>query len=172
MRVSPCSLTRPTRRSISRRVMRSFLGSLRIVATLAGEPVRSDMGTLQPELPAPNGGIGVLELHLTGAQALDLGPLQHDARLEALHDLVVVARLAVARNDLASFCHVTKARASLTVNRRGGRCPYRYPAGLTGSPLMRTSKCRWGPVETPVLPTEPMRSPAATFWPTDTASFD
>ena len=38
--------------------------------------------------------------------------------------------------------------------------------GLTARSLMRTSKCRCGPVERPVLPIAPMTSPAATCWPT------
>src|SRR4030081_2546356 len=41
---------------------------------------------------------------------------------------------------------------------------YRYERGFRGVPLMRTSKCRCGPVEYPVQPTNPIPSPALT-WP-------
>ena len=38
----------------------------------------------------------------------------------------------------------------------------RYGAGSTATSLRRTSKCRCGPVVSPVAPTAPMTSPAAT----------
>ena len=42
-------------------------------------------------------------------------------------------------------------------------CRYRRKdIGSTGVPPARASKCRWGPVLSPVLPTEPMRWPAIT----------
>ena len=44
--------------------------------------------------------------------------------------------------------------------RRGAQ--RRLQAGLTAAPRRRTSKCRCGPVETPVEPTAPIRAPAAT----------
>jgi hypothetical protein len=37
---------------------------------------------------------------------------------------------------------------------------------------MRTSKCRCGPVELPVLPELPMIWPWLTLWPTETAMLD
>ena len=44
--------------------------------------------------------------------------------------------------------------------------------GSTGEPFTRTSKCRCGPVEYPVLPTLPMTSPRFTFSPADTRIAD
>ena len=44
--------------------------------------------------------------------------------------------------------------------------------GFTGEPPTRTSKCRWGPVECPVLPTAPITWPWRTDWPTETPMRD
>ncbi len=43
--------------------------------------------------------------------------------------------------------------SALAVGLSGRASDYRYPNGSCGSPLARTSKCRWGPVLKPVLPT-------------------
>ena len=49
---------------------------------------------------------------------------------------------------------------------------HRYPSGLTAVPFTRTSKCRWTPVEWPVVPMPPTTVPCPTAWPTETARLD
>ena len=45
-------------------------------------------------------GIGLGDLHLALAQALDLASVQHNASLNDINDCVVVSRLAIAGDDL------------------------------------------------------------------------
>lgn len=42
---------------------------------------------------------------------------------------------------------------------------YSQRSGSTVSPFWNTMKCRWHPVEYPVVPTYPMISPRSTCWP-------
>ena len=61
----------------------------------------------------------------------------------------------VMASSLAAARLVTGGHRTITNSddrRRRRRTAYRYGAGSTVLPLMRTSKCRWGPVEKPVLP--------------------
>ena len=43
---------------------------------------------------------------------------------------------------------------------------------VAAAPLTRTSKCRWTPVEWPVVPMPPTTVPCPTLWPTETARLD
>ena len=77
-------------------------GTFWIVSAAGGETVWRDMSALQPHLTVPDIGVGVLELHLGIAQALDLGSTQDDAALKGIEDLVVVPGAAIGGNDLAT----------------------------------------------------------------------
>ena len=56
-------------------------------------------------------------------------------------------------------------------SRRNG-APDRTARGSTNAPLTSTSKCRWHPVDRPVVPARPICWPLLTFWPTVTPSTD
>ena len=63
--------------------------------------------------------------------------------------------------------------AGCTGSGRGARRgSYSAVRGSTAAPRRRTSKCRCGPVERPVLPTSPIRSPAPTDSPGETVMRD
>ena len=70
---------------------------------------------MQPQLAFPNLGVGILDLNRALAERFDLGPLQLDAALDLLGDLVAVAGLAVgcdvARSDLLFACFSRRQRA-------------------------------------------------------------
>ncbi len=68
----------------------------------AGGVERHDMAAQQPRLAVLDQDIGVGELGLAGAQALDLPAGQHQARLEGLVDVVLEARLLVQGDDVAA----------------------------------------------------------------------
>ena len=57
---------------------------------------------IEPDLAAVDLRISIFEVRLAVPQALDLGSRQHDAGLDPLHQLVIVPRAAVARDDLDS----------------------------------------------------------------------
>ena len=56
----------------------------------------------------------------------------------------------------------------------GGGLPSKMTmvAGSTGVPFTIVMKCRWQPVEKPVLPLIAMTSPCATVWPGRTPTLD
>ena len=105
-----------------------------------------------------------------GPERLDLGPGQHDARLEGVLDVVVVPRLLVARDELASrlLGHGSRLRDACDASARHGRradgplAP--RGAGVSrrgradqgprvhGAPLTYTSKCRWQAADVPCCP--------------------
>src|SRR5262245_21416708 len=76
-------------------------GARRIVILVRGGIVWADVRVSKIELIRIDRGVRVHELRLGRAQRLDLTSLELDSRLERLDDRVVVARLAVARDDLA-----------------------------------------------------------------------
>src|SRR5690606_42073918 len=62
-----------------------------------------------------------------------------------------------------------------TSDLQGGRAPQGHTrsthcSGFVGARSTRISQCRCGPVERPVLPTSPIRSPRATRCPTATST--
>ena len=81
------------------------------VSTADRERVRSDVGVLQPEFPVLDQAVGVFELHLTGAEALHLGPREDDASLIRVEDVVVVACAPVGCDDFVTFSHDAKTRS-------------------------------------------------------------
>src|SRR5881397_1740306 len=70
----------------------------RVVAELARRPVGADVRAHQEELLAEEAGVGVLQVRAVVAQRLDLAAGQHETRLEALEDVVVVEGPAVLRD--------------------------------------------------------------------------
>src|SRR6185312_2871070 len=60
--------------------------------------VRLDRRTHEPQLAPALLRVGLAQRDLAGTQGLDLRPCQRDAGLEALEDVVLVPRLAVARD--------------------------------------------------------------------------
>ena len=94
---------------------------------------------------------------------------------------------AILRTDLGSvavFGTPTKGAGSLPIphtDNGNGKSPeshilvteryfsgYSQPAGSTALPLTSTSKCKWQPVELPVVPLSETTSPRFTFAPTET----
>ena len=67
---------------------------------VVGVDVRAD----EPGLTLADVRVGLLEADLALPERLDLAPGQHDARLEALEEVVVVPRLAVL-GDRFLACH-------------------------------------------------------------------
>lgn len=59
---------------------------------------------VQEQLTVLHGAEGVLHIHFSCAQALDLGALQLDACLIAVQNIVVVECLAVGRDFFLAFC--------------------------------------------------------------------
>ncbi len=89
--------------------------AIRVVAPEAGTKAPwGDVEAEQPQLMAIDPGIGISDLGLTFAQALDLGALEDHTTFEGLKDVVVVARLAVRRDATIS------ARVLLGVSLRLG----------------------------------------------------
>ncbi len=74
--------------------------SLGNVVHPVGLQVLGDVAAEQPDLVAVDLGIGIFEVRLAVAQALDLGAGQDEARLDLLQQLVIVPRAAVAGDDL------------------------------------------------------------------------
>ena len=73
---------------------------------------------------------------------------------------------------MMSMCTCTSWRPGskqATHPSRQGHAAGRYDAGSTVPPLIRTSKCRWGPVESPVDPSAPSTCPGPTCCPTVTS---
>src|SRR5580658_2831029 len=67
----------------------------RVVVVVAGVGIRSDMRIQQKGFPILDEAVGVLQIGLTLADRLDLGPAQGYARLVLLEDEVVVTGLAI-----------------------------------------------------------------------------
>ncbi len=75
----------------------------RVVIAVGALRIGADVRPVQEHLPvALDGAIGVGQVQLAVAQALDLGADQRNARLEALQQLVVEARLAVVGDQLGA----------------------------------------------------------------------
>src|SRR3954468_17068948 len=72
--------------------------ALGLVVLARGGRVGRDVHVVQPQLAVAEGGVAVLDLHATLAQRLDLRPLQHEAGLDLVEELVAVGRVAVARD--------------------------------------------------------------------------
>jgi hypothetical protein len=56
--------------------------------------------------------------------------------------------------------HLVEGARAVDVRQSGSQ-----GSGSVREPSRRTSKCRWSPVELPVVPTSPIVSPASTDWP-------
>src|SRR5205814_8751352 len=94
-----------------------------------------------------------------------------------VQDRVVVARLAVGRDDLAALLprhgdSLPRCQRGPMVSEGQQRQGFSQSNGCTGVPFTRTSKCRWSPVDAPVVPTRPIRSPWCTCCPTCTRIAD
>ena len=79
-------------------VQQQLARTLGLVVLARGGGVGRDVDRVQPQLAVADGRVAVLELRARGAQRLDLGPLEHDAALEPLEQLVAVRGVAVRRD--------------------------------------------------------------------------
>ena len=107
----------------------------------------------------------------TQPQRLHLGAREHHARLVGVLDVVVVARLLVLRDHLLALLlrHPTILSGGPSEVHGGfGAGSQSQFIGSTARPLAITVKCRWQPVDQPVLPSKPMTWPSATRAPTPT----
>src|ERR1700744_190395 len=69
-------------------VQQQLARTLGLVVVTGGRAVGRDVEAVEPALVVPDRRVGVLELGPALAQRLDLGPLEHDAALEALEQVV------------------------------------------------------------------------------------
>lgn len=67
-----------------------------------GEPPGRNMSLKEPELPIVHASVGVGNLRLPFAQTLDFTPDEHEATLEGVDDLVIVAGPSVGGDDLVT----------------------------------------------------------------------
>src|SRR5438105_13074487 len=72
----------------------------RLVVLVAAGVVGGEVRAIEPHLAVEGPGVGFANVGATVADGLDLGAGEANAGLEALHDLVVVERLAVRRDGL------------------------------------------------------------------------
>ena len=103
-------------------------GPPRVVAELVGLGVGADVHVVEENLAAADAGEGVVEVALALAEGLDLGALEHQARLDRVDDEEVVPGLLVA--------------GARRLGRGGfhGRIIPAAPAGGTGLILQRTAR--------------------------------
>ena len=95
-------------------------------------------------------------------------PIEHQAGLEGVVDVVVVPRLAVLRDQLAPDS-LTMPAESLRWTASGSGPAGLEPAHRVAARRCRsTVKCRWQPVDQPVVPTYPIIWPRSTCWPVPT----
>src|SRR5262249_32856405 len=74
----------------------------RLVVLDVGLRILGDVAAEEPQLAVADAGVGLVERALVVPQALDFGPLEDDAALELVENVVFVRRLAVAGDDLGS----------------------------------------------------------------------
>src|SRR5262245_7064776 len=79
-------------------VEQQFAITLGIVIGVGAMTVGADVAAEQPDLVVSHRRIRVLESDQAGAKRLDLGPPQHESRLDRLEDLVLVPCTPVARD--------------------------------------------------------------------------
>jgi len=115
----------------------------------AGGVERHDMAAQQPRLAVLDQDIGIGQLGLAGAQALDLPAGQHQARLEGLVDVVLEARLLVQGDDVAAgalaLAFLVGHETSYRVLARGGSPPHGGKRGTIQGLKMTTHDTPWAP---------------------------
>ena len=92
---------------------------------------------------------------------------------ERVQTLVAATVLPRGRHTTSGQDACLRARSNPTPTQPpltfAGGSTYKYPAGLTGAPPTRVSKCRWSPKQWPVQPTLPMTWPWETLAPLEVA---
>src|SRR5579871_5540002 len=123
-----------------------------------GRGVASKAGGATVGTPVP-GPVGDHRAHRRGQAVDHPDPVRGGAGLPVKEDDGRAVPVVVDHGQRRGHDHPGK----LPGQELGGRA--KNGIGSTGVPFTRISKCRWGPVAKPVIPTRPMTSPAMTFWP-------
>ncbi len=77
-------------------------------------PVRIlvNVGVVKINLAILHPGKGIADLPFARAQRLDLGAVQHDARLEGLQDMIIAPRFGIGQN----ICHITNPKGTIGIS--------------------------------------------------------